>query len=452
MNRKEPRVVIIGAGFAGIQAAKELRGSPVQVVMLDRNNYHLFQPLLYQVAMALLPPAEIAYPVRAIFRKQANFHFRLAEVQKVDLAQKLVQTSNGPVPYDYLIVAVGSETNTFHLESVARNGFGLKDLSDATRIRNHILKVFEQASQETDPEAQKALKTFVIAGGGPTGVESAGALAELIHLALSKDFPEMDLRDIRVILLEASDRLLAGFPPELSQAAANTLQKKQVEIRFGAVVTGYDGKQVLLQNGEKIPARTLIWVAGVRAANLLNGLGLQQARQGRVCVDPTLQAPGHPEVFIVGDAAYLEKDGQPLPMMAPVAIQQGKTAARNIRRILSDQQLEQFEYHDPGSMATIGRNAAVARVKGLKFHGFPAWVVWLGVHLFWLIGFRNRLLVLVNWAWDYFFYEWAVRLIAPEVKQEPSNLPTENLAQSAGFERSPVLSRAGQQASTKEAE
>jgi NADH dehydrogenase len=438
-NVKRLTVVIVGAGFAGIQAAKELRGASVQVVMLDRNNYHLFQPLLYQVAMALLAPTEIAYPVRAIFRKQANFQFRMAEVQQVDFDQQIVQTSNGPVRYDYLILAVGGETNNFGLESVARNGFGLKDLFDAMRIRNHILKVFERASLETDPKALEALRTFVIAGGGPTGVECAGALSELIRLALSKDFPEMDLQDVRVILLEAADRLLAGFPPELSQSAASTLQKKRVDICFGAAVTGYDGKQVLLQGGGKIPTNTLIWAAGVRAESLLDRLGLQQARQGRVRVESTLQVPGHPEVFVSGDAAYLEEDGQPLPLMAPVAIQQGKTAARNIQRILAGQKLEHFDYRDPGSMATIGRNAAVARVNGFKFHGFLAWVVWLAVHLFWLIDFRNRLLVLIHWAWDYFFYDWAVRLITPEVERESSNLPAENLARSADFDSSPGL-------------
>lgn len=424
---KQPTVVIVGAGFSGINAAKELRGAPVQVVMLDRNNYHLFQPLLYQVAMALLPQTQIAYPVRAIFRKQANFQFQLAEVQQVDFDQRIVQTSVGPVSYDYLILSVGGETNTFGLESVARHGFGLKDLSDAMRIRNHILKTFERASLETDPEALQALKTFVIVGGGPTGVECAGALSELIRNALSRDFPEMDVQDIRVILIEATDRLLAGFPPELSREAASTLEKKQVEICFGAAVDGYEGNQVLLKDGVKIPSNTLIWAAGVRAGSLMDRLGMQQARQGRVRVDPTLQVPDHPEVFICGDAAYLEAGGQPLPMMAPVAIQQGKTAARNILRILSGQKLEPFEYHDPGSLATIGRNAAVARVNGFKFHGFLAWVVWLAVHLFWLIGFRNRLIVLISWAWDYFFYEWADRLITPEFEQEPEILPARSL-------------------------
>lgn len=415
-NVRHPTVAIVGAGFAGIHAAKELRGTPVQVVMLDRNNYHLFQPLLYQVAMALLPETEIAYPVRAIFRKQANFQFRLAEVQQVDFNQRVVQTSNGPVPYDCLILAVGGETNTFGMESVASNGFDLKNLADASQIRNHILKTFERANLETDPEDLKAQRTFVIAGGGSTGVECAGALSELIRLALSKDFPEMDLQDVRVILLEATDRLLAGFPLELSQEAASTLQKMQVDIRFGVAVAGYDGKQVFLRDGGKIKTNTLIWAAGVRAASLLDQLGLPQARQGRVRVDPTLQVPGLPEVFVCGDAAYLEEDGQPLPMMAPVAIQQGKTAARNIRRILSGLPLECFDYRDPGSLAAIGRHEAVARVNGFKFHGFLAWVVWLAVHLFWLIGFRNRLIVLISWAWDYFFYEWAVRLITPEVE------------------------------------
>jgi NADH dehydrogenase len=280
-------------------------------------------------------------------------------------------------------------------------------------LRNHILRVFERASHEEDPQVLKALRTFVVVGGGPTGVECAGALSELIRLALSKDFPGMDFKDDRVILLEAKDRLLAGFPEDLAQSAATTLQKKQVEVRFGAEVVAYDGRQVRLRSGEVIPTRTLIWAAGVRSERLMDKLGLEQKVQGRVVVEQTLQIRGYPEAFVAGDCVYLEEDGKPLPMMAPVAIQQGKTAAHNIERLITGKSVEAFDYRDPGSLATIGRNAAVARVRNFKFHGFLAWLVWLAVHLFWLIGFRNRLVVLINWAWDYFLYERAVRLITP---------------------------------------
>jgi NADH dehydrogenase len=433
MTSKKPTVVIVGAGFAGIHAAKALRNAPVNVVMLDKNNYHLFQPLLYQVATASLAPSEIAYPVRAIFRKQKNFRFHLAEVMDIDFVDRVVITSNGLVPYDYLILAVGGETHYYGLDSVARNGFDLKDLGDALTIRNHILRMFELSTQVSDPETLKALKTFVVVGGGPTGVESAGALSELIRLVLSRDFPEADLEEAQVLLLEAGDRLLSGFPDDLARGAVKTLQGKQVKVRLRSAVSDYNGKQVFLTNGEVIPANTLIWAAGVQAESLVGRLGLPQARQGRVMVSPTLQVPGHPEVFVVGDAAYLEAHGAPLPMMAPVAIQQGKIAAKNIVNLIEGDELRNFVYHDPGSLATIGRNAAVARVKGLKFHGFLAWVVWLVVHLLWLIGFRNRLLVLINWAWDYFFYDRAVQLITPDSSPRSENqglsIPIENPAQ-----------------------
>ena len=406
-----PTVVVVGAGFGGLRAARALRRAPVQVVLVDRNNYHLFQPLLYQVATAGLEPEEIAKPARAILRGQKNFDFRMVDVTRVDFAAKRLETSGGPMNYDVLVLAPGGETNFFGLESMQRHGLGLKDIPDAIEIRNHVLTCFEQAMLEPDAERRRALLTFIVVGGGPTGVEIAGALSELIRLVLVKDYPRLNIKDVRILLLEATDRLLAAMPERLREAAGKTLWRKYVEVRFGAVVADYDGQRLRLKSGELIPAQTVIWAAGVRASPLNATLGLPAARQGRIPVEPTLQVTGHPEVFIIGDAAYREQDGEPLPMVAPVAIQMGQSVARNIARQLRGQPLAPFRYRDQGTLATIGRNAAVANIYGIKATGFVAWVMWLGIHIIQLIGFRNKLFVLINWAWDYFFYERAARLI-----------------------------------------
>ena len=406
-----PTVVIVGAGFGGLRVARALRRSPVQVILLDRNNYHLFQPLLYQVATAGLEPEQIAKPVRAILRGQRNFDFRMVEVTGADLAARRLETSAGPIPYDYLVLAPGGETNFFGLDAVARHGLGLKDIGDAVSIRNHVLTCFEQAMLEPDPERRRARLTFVVVGGGPTGVEMAGALSELIQLVLVKDYPRLNIKDVRVLLLEATDRLLGTMPERLREAAGRTLWRKHIEVRFGATVADFDGVRVRLKSGEIVPAHTVIWAAGVKAATLNTRLGLPAGRQGRIVVEPTLQVPDRPEVYVVGDAAYLEVDGAPLPMVAPVALQMAQTVARNIARATRGAPPEPFRYRDPGTLATIGRNAAVAHLYGLQFTGFPAWVMWLVVHIIQLIGFRNKLFVLLNWAWDYFFYERAVRLI-----------------------------------------
>ena len=406
-----PTVVVVGAGFGGLRVARALRRAPVQVVLLDRNNYHLFQPLLYQVATAGLEPEEIARPVRAILRGQQNFDFRLALVTRVDLASRRLETNAGPIAYDLLVLAPGGETNFFGLDTVQRHGLGLKDIPDAIAIRNHVLTCFENAMLEPDAEKRRALLTFIVVGGGPTGVEMAGALSELIRLVLVKDYPRLNIKDVRILLLEATDKLLATMPERLREAAGKTLWRKYVEVRFGATVADYDRTQIRLKSGEIIPAQTVIWAAGVRAASLATTLGLSAARQGRIPVEPTLQLAGHPEVFIIGDAAYREQDGEPLPMVAPVAIQMGQAVARNIARQVQGKPLEPFRYRDQGTLATIGRNAAVANVYGIQARGFVAWVMWLGIHIIQLIGFRNKLLVLINWAWDYFFYERAARLI-----------------------------------------
>ena len=405
------RVVVVGAGFGGLRVARSLRRAPVQVVLLDRNNYHLFQPLLYQVATAGLEPEQIAKPVRAILRGQKNFDFRMVEVTGVDLAQRRLATSGGPISYDFLVLAHGGETNFFGLDSMMKHGLGLKDIGDAVTIRNHVLTCFEQAMLETDAERRRAKLTFIVVGGGPTGVEMAGALSELIRLVLVKDYPRLNIKDVRILLLEATDKLLASMPERLREAAGKTLWRKWIDVRFGATVADFDGEQIRLKSGEIIPAHTVIWAAGVRAAELSGRLGLPTARQGRIAVEPTLQVQGHPDVYIIGDAAYGEQNGEPLPMVAPVAIQMAETAARNIARTLRNKPLQEFRYRDQGTLATIGRNAAVAHVFGLNLSGFPAWVMWLVVHIIQLIGFRNKLFVLLNWAWDYFFYERAARLI-----------------------------------------
>ncbi len=409
-----PRVVIVGAGFGGLRAARVLRSAPVEVLLLDRRNYHLFQPLLYQVATAGLSPTDIAYPVRAIFRRQGNVRFRMTRVEGVAWERREVLTDHGPLRYDYLILGVGARTNFRGSDRIARHGFGLKDLDDAVRIRNHVLRRLEEAAIPGASAEPSGWLTFAIVGGGPTGVEMAGALSELVRVALRKDFRGLADRPVRIVLLEAAERILPAMPADLSRAAARSLTRKGVEVLVGRQVADYDGRALSLADGTCMPARTLIWTAGVDAAALTRELGARLGPQGRVAVRPTLQLPGRDEVYVIGDAAYLEHEGAPLPMMAPVAMQMGAAAAQNIRRSLRGEPLEAFRYRDPGSLATIGRHSAVAYVHGLKFRGFSAWAVWLVVHLIRLIGFRNRLVVLINWAWDYVLYERAVRLITPE--------------------------------------
>jgi NADH dehydrogenase len=413
--QKFPHIVIVGAGFGGMETARRLANEQVQITLIDRYNYHLFQPLLYQVAIAGLVPSQIAYPLRTIFRRQKNLSFHMVEVTSIDFESRYIKMNGSIMAYDYLVLAVGGQTNFFGMSAVEQNGFQLKNIESAVSARNHLLRMFEKASREVDVDRRKALLTFVVVGGGPTGVETAGALAELITHVMTKDYPEMDLNDVRVILLEATDKVMPAYPDELRNATMKLLQNKQVEVWTNTTLTDYNGRQVTLANGGQINADTLIWTAGVRAADLTNRLGVQQAAAGRVRVEPTLQLPQHPEVFVIGDAAYLEDgQGQPLPMLATVAQQQAKATARNIRRILKGESPEAFQYKDPGLLATIGRNAAVARIWGLSFSGFIAWVIWVVLHIYRLIGFRNRLLVLINWAWDYFFYDSQVRLITRE--------------------------------------
>ena len=412
---KIPHVVILGAGFGGLEAAKALAKAPVRITIIDRHNYHLFQPLLYQVAIAGLVPSQIAYPLRQIFRRNQNIDFQMTEVSSIDFDSRYIKANGSIIAYDNLILAVGGQTNFFGMQEVEHHGFQLKDVESAVETRNHLLAMFEQASREVDPDRRHALLTFVIVGGGPTGVETAGALAELITHVLAKDYPYMDLSEVRVLLLEAAPSLMLAYPDELRKATSDILRKKNVEIMLNTRLIDYNGLQVTLADETTINTHTLIWTAGVRSAQITDRLGVPQASGGRIRVEPTLQLPGHPEVFVVGDAAYLEDgNGQPLPMLATVAQQEAKAAALNIRRILNGDHPQPFRYKDPGLLATIGRNAAVARIWGLSFSGFIAWLIWVGLHIFRIIGFRNRLLVMINWAWDYFFYENQVRLITKE--------------------------------------
>jgi NADH dehydrogenase len=413
--KRPPHVVIVGGGFGGIETAKRLAKAPLQITLVDRHNYHLFQPLLYQVAIAGLVPSQIAYPIRTIFRGQRNLNFQMGDVTEVNLKAGYLKMNGSVLAYDYLVLAPGGKTNFFGMHAVEEKGFQLKSVESATAVRNHLLQRFERASREVDTDRRRALLTFVIVGGGPTGVETAGALAELIRLVLSKDYPRLDLADCRVVLLEAAGHLMANYPERLRKATLELLRSKGVDVQLATKVADYDGEEITLGDGNKLPAQTLIWTAGVRASDLMDRLGVPQAALGRVPVEPTLQLPGYPGVFIIGDAGHLEDvHGQPLPMLATVAQQQARATAENIIRMVEGRAPQPFRYRDPGLLATIGRNAAVARIAGLSFSGFPAWVIWVGLHIFRLIGFRNRLVVMMNWAWDYFFYDNQVRLITRE--------------------------------------
>ena len=412
-------MVIVGAGFGGLYATRALKRTAVQITVVDRRNHHLFQPLLYQVATAGLSPGEIAYPIRAALRRQKNAQALLAEVTGVDLAaRKLHFKDGGGIAYDYLILATGATDSYFGHDDWQPWALGLKSLEEALDIRRRILLAFERAERETDPARRQELLTFVLVGAGPTGVELAGAIAEIARHVMAEDFRSIDPRESRIILLEGGSRVLPAFPPELSAKAEAALTKMGVEVRTSSLVTAISRDAVMV--GEHaIPTATTIWSAGVRASPLVKMLGVPVDRGGRVLVASDLTIPGHPEVFVIGDAAaLLDGAGKPLPGVAPVAIQQGRHVARNIVRAAQGKPLDPFHYFNKGNLATIGRAAGVADFGRLRLSGFVAWVTWLLVHIFFLIGFRNRLVVMFDWTWSYFFYGRAARLITGTMSDE----------------------------------
>ena len=393
--------------------------------MLDRNNYHGFWPLLYQVATAGLEPESIAYPVRAIFHNSPNIRFRMTEVRTIDVATRKIVTTGKPLTYDYLVLAAGSANNYFGNNAIAQHTFGLKDIEDAERLRNKMLLAFEQASTEHDPERRKALMTIAVIGGGPTGVELSGALSELVRHVLVKDYPMLDTGEARIILIEAADRILAAFPESLQKSAREKLESMRVEVRLNAPVDTVEDNMIRLKDGTTIAASTVVWAAGVRSASLADTLNVELAKGSRVKITPELHLPGHPEVFVIGDMAYLEgyKGKDAYPMVAQVAIQQGKHAANNILRVLRGEPMQPFKYFDPGTMATIGRRSAVLDAFGVQLSGRLAWFGWLFIHIMYLVGFRNRLIVLTNWAFNYFSFERGVRLITGNYLPEGEVLP-----------------------------
>jgi NADH dehydrogenase len=410
-----PRVVIVGGGFGGLSAAHTLGKKGVDVLLIDRNNYHGFWPFLYQVASAQLETEEIAYPIRAVLRRYKNVEFQMADVRGVDFANRRVLTDGDPVPYDYLILAAGSETNYFGNDEMQKHAYGLKTVEEADRLRNHILAVIEAAAREKDPERRAALLTFVIVGAGPTGCELSGALATLIQRPLTKDFPTLDLKQARVLLVQGAPTVLPPFHEKLRTYAHQRLEKLGVEIKLGQVVEKVDNGVVHFSDGSQLGATTVVWAAGVRAADLVGTLGVETASLGRVKVTPTLNLADRPEVFAIGDVMHLDgydgANGGPYPMLAQVAIQGGKQAAKNVLALAGGAQPKPFKYFDKGTMAIIGNRAAIVEAFGTRMHGTIAWFSWLFLHILYLIGFRNRILVLIDWGSAFMRSNQGVRII-----------------------------------------
>ena len=422
-----PQVVIVGGGFGGLTLAQSLKDAPVEVLVADRSNHHLFQPLLYQVAMAGLSPADIAAPIRGILSAQRNTRVVMTTVTGADLAAQTLHTTDGPIAYDYVIFAAGARTSYFGHDGWEANAPGLKSIEDATQIRRRVLSAFEAAEKDPGPVPQDLL-TFVVIGGGPTGVELAGAVRELARFVLDQDFRNVQPGSARVILLEASDRILASMHPSMSQAAMDQLKELGVEVVLGERVTGIrpDGVQT---DRRFMPARNVMWAAGVEAVPLARTLGAPVDRSGRIQVEPDLSIPGHPRAFCIGDMACFTHDtGKPLPGVSPVAMQQARHVAQLIAADMHGHTRTPFHYVDKGTMATVGRSRAVAQTGALRLRGLVAWLAWLGVHIWYLIGFRNRLVVMLTWAWSYFTFQRGARLItephahvSPEAPAQPAS-------------------------------
>jgi NADH:ubiquinone reductase (H+-translocating) len=413
------RVVIIGGGFGGLGAAQSLRRSPIQITLIDRHNYHLFQPLLYQVATGSLSPANIAAPLRNILKRQKNTEVLLAEATNIDTANRRVILSDGSVEYDTLILATGTSHQYFGHDNWEQFAPGLKNVEDATDMRRRILLAFESAERESDPAKIRAMLTFVIVGGGPTGVELAGALGEIAHDTLLDDFRRIDTKQARIFLVEGTNHILPAYPKKLSESARKQLERLGVTVRTGAFVTDVRADGVTIKEGdhtEFIPSHTVLWAAGVQSSPLgrmlANSTGAKLDKAGRVIVEPDLTVPGHPEIFVIGDLAnFSHQGGKPLPGVAQPAIQEGHYAARVIQNRLRGENTPPFHYFDKGNLAVIGRFAAVADLNFLRLSGLPAWLIWVFVHLLYIVEFQSRLLIMVQWAWLYFTYDRSARLI-----------------------------------------
>ncbi|MEZ5392063.1 MAG: NAD(P)/FAD-dependent oxidoreductase [Bryobacterales bacterium] len=414
---KPPRVVIIGGGFGGLNVARALHGDEADVVVIDRRNYHLFQPLLYQVATAGLSPGDIAYPIRAVLSKYRMTRTLLADVVAIDPDRKKVLLHDDELDYDYLVLATGAKYSYFGKDDWEKIAPPLKRLEDALEIRRRILLAFEKAERESDSAKRQALLTFVVVGGGPTGVELAGAIAEIARKVMVDDFRSIDPRDARIILVEAGPTILSQFPKNLAVKAESELKRIGCWVWDNTKVTAVERDHVMLDGERRIDTCTVLWAAGVKASGLGRDLGAELDRIGRVIVNPDLTVPGHPEIFVIGDLANCKgEDGQPLPGLAPVAMQQGRSAGANILRSIRKQPLEAFKYLDKGTMATVGRAAAIAKIGKVQLTGLVAWLAWLFVHIMYLVGFRNRVIVLINWAWAYFRMQRGARLIYGDVE------------------------------------